>query len=65
VNVDPDDIPGGTVMALRRPSGALTCMMSPDVTPGGNVTVMYTILYIDDVWCLIVVEYWVCVFYGI
>eukprot|EP00580_Thalassiosira_gravida_P013407 CAMPEP_0201681846 /NCGR_PEP_ID=MMETSP0494-20130426/51319_1 /ASSEMBLY_ACC=CAM_ASM_000839 /TAXON_ID=420259 /ORGANISM="Thalassiosira gravida, Strain GMp14c1" /LENGTH=89 /DNA_ID=CAMNT_0048165599 /DNA_START=696 /DNA_END=965 /DNA_ORIENTATION=- len=28
-------------MALRRPSGALTCMMSPDVTPGGNVTEIY------------------------
>ena len=38
VNVKPGHIPSGTEMAFILPSGALTSVISPDWTPGGNVT---------------------------
>eukprot|EP00578_Thalassiosira_sp_NH16_P015857 CAMPEP_0181112258 /NCGR_PEP_ID=MMETSP1071-20121207/19719_1 /TAXON_ID=35127 /ORGANISM="Thalassiosira sp., Strain NH16" /LENGTH=65 /DNA_ID=CAMNT_0023196219 /DNA_START=239 /DNA_END=436 /DNA_ORIENTATION=- len=38
VKVDPGPMPSGTVMAFILPSGALTCMTSPALTPGGSVT---------------------------
>ena len=40
VNINPGPIPSGMTMAFSRPSGALTWMTSPELTPGGNVTII-------------------------